>query len=87
VLYLLQALNLDGDDVVPIYLGDDITDEDAFEALAGRGLGIYVGRADDPEVAGRLTSADYIVGGMDEVEQFLDLVGRSAGAGSAAGSA
>jgi trehalose 6-phosphate phosphatase len=86
VLYLLQALKLDGDDVVPIYLGDDITDEDAFEALAGRGLGIYVGRADDPEVAGRLTSADYIVGGMEEVEQFLDLVGRSAGAGSAAGS-
>src|SRR5215471_14224811 len=35
VLYLLKALHLDRDDVVPIYLGDDITDEDAFSALAG----------------------------------------------------
>src|SRR2546423_14335624 len=41
VLYLLKALNLDRDDVVPVYLGDDITDEDAFRALAGRGIGIF----------------------------------------------
>jgi trehalose-6-phosphatase len=32
VLYLLEGLDLDREDVVPIYLGDDITDEDAFEA-------------------------------------------------------
>ena len=43
VLYLIDALGLDGDDVVPLYLGDDITDEDAFRALAGRGIGIFVG--------------------------------------------
>jgi hypothetical protein len=41
------------------YLGDDITDEDAFEALSGRGFGIFVGHADDPEVAGRTTAADF----------------------------
>ena len=35
VLYLLEALDLDRDDVVPMYLGDDITDEHAFEALVG----------------------------------------------------
>jgi trehalose-6-phosphatase len=40
VLYLLEALGLDRDDVVPLYLGDDITDEDAFEALPGKGIGI-----------------------------------------------
>jgi hydroxymethylpyrimidine pyrophosphatase-like HAD family hydrolase len=55
VLYLLEALELDRDDVVPVYLGDDITDEHAFEALAGRGIGIFVGRAEDPEVGGRST--------------------------------
>ncbi len=72
VLYLLEALKLDGDDVVPIYLGDDITDEDAFEALEGRGIGVFVGRADDPEVSGRTTSADYVLHTMQEVERFLD---------------
>src|SRR5258708_2626573 len=59
VLYLLKALRLDRDDVVPVYLGDDITDEDAFRALAGRGISIFVGSADDPEAAGRTTAADY----------------------------
>ena len=53
VLYLLEALDLDGSDVLPLYVGDDITDEDAFAALAGRGIGIFVGDADDPEMAGR----------------------------------
>jgi trehalose 6-phosphate phosphatase len=33
VVYLLRALGLDRDDIVPMYLGDDITDEHAFEAL------------------------------------------------------
>jgi trehalose-phosphatase len=73
VLYLLEALDLDREeDVVPIYLGDDITDEDAFEALKGHGIGILVGRADDPEVARRTTSADYMLHTTQEVERFLD---------------
>jgi trehalose 6-phosphate phosphatase len=76
VLYLLEALDLDRDDVVPLYLGDDITDEHAFEALADRGLGIFVGRADDPEVAGRTTAADYVLHTMQEVEKFLDTLAR-----------
>src|SRR2546429_4317032 len=72
VLYLLKALDLDRDDVVPVYLGDDITDEDAFRALAGRGIGIFVGSADDPETAGRSTAADYVLNTIGEVEEFLN---------------
>jgi trehalose-phosphatase len=72
VLYLLKALDLDRDDVMPIYLGDDITDEDAFRALAGRGIGIFVGSADDPETANRATDADYVLSTMGEVERFLN---------------
>jgi trehalose 6-phosphate phosphatase len=76
VLYLLEALGLDGDDVVPLYLGDDVTDEDAFRALSGKGIGIFVGRADDPEVGGRGTSAAFVLDSIEEVERFLDRLGR-----------
>jgi trehalose 6-phosphate phosphatase len=76
VLYLLETLNLNREDVVPIYVGDDITDEDAFEALKGRGIGIFVGRADDPEVGGRSTSADHVLHTTQEVERFLDTLAR-----------
>ncbi|MGH3753491.1 MAG: trehalose-phosphatase [Pseudonocardiaceae bacterium] len=72
VLHLLQTLDLDADDVVPLYLGDDITDEDAFRALAGRGVGIIVGHPDDPEVANRPTAADFVLESTVEVERFLN---------------
>ena len=71
VLYLLQALDLDREDVVPLYLGDDITDEHAFQALVGRGIGIFVGSADDPEVGGRTTLADYVLDSVEDVGVFL----------------
>ena len=76
VLHLLQALDLDADDVVPLYLGDDITDEDAFRALAGRGVGIIVGHPDDPEVANRPTAADFVLRSTVEVGQFLNTLAR-----------
>ena len=72
VLHLLKMLDLDTDDVVPLYLGDDITDEDAFRALAGRGIGIIVGIPDDPEVANRATAADFVLQSTVEVKQFLN---------------
>ena len=76
VLHLLTTLGLDGDDVVPIYVGDDITDEHAFEALAGRGIGVIVASADDREVAGRTTAADFALESVEEVERFLDGLAR-----------
>ena len=78
VLHLLKALDLDREDIVALYVGDDITDEHAFEALKGTGIGVFVGNPDDPEVAGRPTAADYVLTSIGEVERFLRTLARSA---------
>lgn len=40
---MLNALGLDdADDVIPIYLGDDRTDEDAFKVLKERATGFGI---------------------------------------------
>lgn len=66
LLFLLEALELNGPDVLPIYIGDDVTDEDAFAALADRGLGILV--SETP----RATRASYWVQAPWEVYAFFD---------------
>ncbi len=53
------------EDAVAAYLGDDLTDEDAFTALAGRGLRVLV-RAQP-----RSTSADIRLHPPDELLNFL----------------
>ncbi len=65
VLWLLQALDLHKTAVLPLYVGDDITDEDAFRALKDFGIGIVVG--DDA----RRTIACYALKTPDEVQDFL----------------
>ena len=65
VLWLLGALDLDDAEGLPIYVGDDLTDERAFRALASRGLGILV--RDKP----RPTLARYRLRDPAEVRAFL----------------
>ena len=67
VLWLLDALGLGGDDVAPLYLGDDVTDEDAFAALAEHagGLGVLVSEQPKP------SAASFSVRDPGEVHDFL----------------
>ena len=65
VLHILDALRLPAADVLPVYIGDDRTDEDAFAALAGRGVGILVNEAP------RQTAAHYTLRDPDDVHRFL----------------
>jgi trehalose-phosphatase len=52
-------------DLLPIYIGDDQTDEDAFREVKGRGITVFIG-------PGWLTSeAEYYLKNPAEVQEFL----------------
>jgi alpha,alpha-trehalase len=69
--WLLARLDLDPKEALPIYVGDDVTDEDAFAALETRGLGIFVGEGD------RRTAAHFRAANPDEVGSLLTVVTES----------
>jgi trehalose 6-phosphate phosphatase len=68
LLWVLHEMKLDhaANPVVPLYVGDDVTDEDAFRVLEERGIGILV--AEEP----RPTAAAYSLRDPDEVRQLLE---------------
>jgi len=66
LLYLLETLYTDGSRVVPLYIGDDTTDEDAFRAIGDRGVTIVVGGER------RQTAAHYMLRDPGEVARFLE---------------
>ncbi|EEE65353.1 hypothetical protein OsJ_20634 [Oryza sativa Japonica Group] len=69
VEFLLKSLGFDDDrrDVLPVYIGDDRTDEDAFKVLRkrGQGLGILVSKC------AKETDASYSLQDPAEVMEFL----------------
>lgn len=65
VLWMLDRLGLVGPEALPIYIGDDVTDEDAFAVLETKGVGIVVR---DGEAASR---ASYSLRDNAEVHRFL----------------
>ncbi len=69
LLWLLEAFHLDTPEVLPAYIGDDITDEDAFEVLTDKGIGIVVGEN------GRASAALYRLRDPEEVRLFLQELG------------
>ncbi|MCX2739161.1 trehalose-phosphatase [Pontibacter anaerobius] len=65
VHWLLEELELNKPGIIPMYIGDDLTDEDAFAALQGQGISILVGEHDEE------TAADFRLESVDEVQEFL----------------
>ncbi len=59
--------------LLPIYLGDDITDEDAFDAVHDDGIAIMVRHNDDGD---RATAANYALDNPDRVRDFIDQLAR-----------
>lgn len=66
VNWLLEALELEPSRNFPIYLGDDTTDEDAFRALRGKGIGVVVRDERRP------TAAHFALDTVEDVQRFLE---------------
>jgi trehalose 6-phosphate phosphatase len=62
-----------GSSLLPIYLGDDITDEDAFDAVHDDGVAILVRHNDDGH---RATAAGYALDNPDRVREFTERLAR-----------
>ncbi|MEA2086061.1 MAG: trehalose-phosphatase [Chloroflexota bacterium] len=65
LIHLLGALYTDSSQILPVYIGDDVTDEDAFHAISDRGIAIAVGSGK------RKTAARYELRDPEEVTKFL----------------
>jgi trehalose 6-phosphate phosphatase len=65
--------NEGGGPLLPIYLGDDITDEDAFDAVADDGVAILVRHSDDGD---RATGARYALDDPERVREFTERLAR-----------
>lgn len=57
--------------VLPIFIGDDLTDEDAFDAVKTDGIGILVRHTEDGD---RRSAARFTLENPDQVREFLDRV-------------
>jgi trehalose-phosphatase len=70
VNWILNVLQFHPDKNCAIYIGDDVTDEDAFAALERKGVGILVA---DPV---RASKADYYIKDTRDVQKALDYLFR-----------
>ena len=69
VRWLLERLAGGRPGVVPLYVGDDITDEHAFRALAGDGICVAV-----RDGGTRQTAADVALDQVGDVQRFIEML-------------
>jgi trehalose-phosphatase len=66
VSWICRELGLETEEILLVYVGDDLTDEDAFVALGDRGVSIVVAQTPRP------THAQYSLRNVPEVRVFLE---------------
>jgi alpha,alpha-trehalase len=66
--WLLHQVS-EADSVLPIYIGGDITDEDAFDSVRRGGIGIIARQGEDGD---RPSAARFALDGPDAVREFIE---------------
>lgn len=65
--WIMEALNISGkNNTIPVFIGDDITDEDGFKTIKKDGIGILVGGH------GQKTDAEYSLKNVYQVREFFN---------------
>lgn len=70
IQWIMKALGISWSEASVIYIGDDVTDENAFRAIRTRGTGILVTKTDNP------SSADFKLNSPTEVKKLFNDVFR-----------
>lgn len=70
--WLMEALHIEKEGSKIFYIGDDITDEDAFAAIKTYGIGILVGSDTT-----RNTGAQYKLSNVEQTGHFLEILSSS----------
>lgn len=79
--WIREQIEKDSSQVLPIYIGDDLTDEDGFDAVKADGIGILVRHTEDGD---RRSSARFTLEDPERVREFLDRLSDSAEAAATA---
>jgi alpha,alpha-trehalase len=69
LFWLIEVMGFDCHKCLPIYIGDDVTDEDAFQAIGTVGVGIVVSETLHVQTAARYRLAD-----VNAVGSYLELL-------------
>ena len=59
-------------EIFPVYIGDDLTDEDAFQVLKGKGLTIFVGKPNNTKARFYLKDTKEVAVFLTKILEILD---------------
>ena len=68
IRWIIEALGISWSDYSIIYIGDDVTDEDAFRLVRVRGTGILVSQDE------KASAADFRLVSVEEVRRFFEKI-------------